>query len=166
ELTPVSVAAAMGKEAELRMMDKYSTIDLEHKNSDGRTPLNLAAYVGRASMVQLLGYYGNIDIADDVDMTPTHWAVTKVDSSTLLACLTLCPDLTLKDNRNNTALDIAILVGNTEGQDHIENFLSRPPGGCWVGGEEYPAKGYLFFDCKQMQCMCQGWWRQTGVMDP
>ncbi|CAL4107539.1 unnamed protein product, partial [Meganyctiphanes norvegica] len=68
-LTPVSVAAAMGREAELRLMDKYAWIDLDHQDVNGRTPLNLASTVGQAAMVQLLGYYGNVDTVDKNGMT-------------------------------------------------------------------------------------------------
>ncbi|CAL4079339.1 unnamed protein product, partial [Meganyctiphanes norvegica] len=66
----------------------------------------------------------------------------------------------------NTPLQIAKLVGNTDAVEHIETFLDQPNVGCWLGGEEFRARDYTFFDCKQIQCMCRGFWRHSGVIDP
>lgn len=74
--TPLSWAAAYGREAVLKLLLSTGKVDVDTKDEDGRTPLSWAAVNGQEAIVKLLIDTGKVDVdwKDTNCRTPLLWA--------------------------------------------------------------------------------------------
>lgn len=105
-------AAQENKVAVMEYLLLQRTIDINHKNNQGKTALHVAAFYGSAVAVECLLRHGaQIDIQDRWECPPLHWALWSKCLDTITALLNGQANVNIKNAAGETALHIATYYG-------------------------------------------------------
>lgn len=92
---------------------KNENIDLDIKDTDGKTPLMYATFNNDSSIMEAI-IKKNIDInnVDSVGRTALHWASFYGNENAIIILLENGIDINIKDTNYTTALDLAYFEGH------------------------------------------------------
>lgn len=133
--------------------------DKHIENILGHSAIILASAMDRTNVVPLLGDAEYINDQDDKQMTSLHHAAASNYTYTVEAILEFCPNYTLLDENNMTALERAEDIGFTKGVILIEAYIHAQ---CSRFGMPYAVGDVVYQNCEELECHCNGRWKLTG----
>ncbi|XP_045072428.1 serine/threonine-protein phosphatase 6 regulatory ankyrin repeat subunit A-like [Coregonus clupeaformis] len=127
-ISPLHLAAYHGHHHAMEVLVQ-SLLDLDVRNSQGRTPLDLAAFKGHVECVDVLINQGASILVKDFTLkrTPIHAAATNGDSECLRLLIgnaDLQSAVDVQDGNGQTPLMLSVLSGHT---DCLYSLLTREP---------------------------------------
>ena len=110
--TPLHVASQEGHVDICRYLLDHGA-EVNSRRSDGLTPLHVSCKTGHVEVTRLLLSRGaDVAAVDKQLFTPLHYAAVTEHSDCVAALLKYRPDIHMKNNIGNTALDLACQSGD------------------------------------------------------
>ncbi|XP_063864542.1 26S proteasome non-ATPase regulatory subunit 10-like isoform X2 [Scylla paramamosain] len=158
-LTPLMVAAEKGHEEALKTLVKVGA-NVNATDTGGK---GVVARSGSSSVLRfLLGAGLDLDHRDSSGNTAVMEWAQEGRADMLMEALPHCPDITLANHNDLTALDVAKMNKNVNAMKIIEDKLQAM---CVADGVHYPLNHTRYEGCHEVRCEAKCQWTKTGNSD-
>ncbi|XP_045113254.1 ankyrin repeat domain-containing protein 17-like [Portunus trituberculatus] len=158
-VTPLMAAAEKGQEEALKTLVKAGA-DVNATDSEGK---GVVVRSGSSSVLRLLLDAGiDLDHRDSLGNTPVMKWAQEGRADMLIEALPHCPDITLTNHNDLTALDVATMNRNVNATKLIEDKIQVM---CVTDGVHYPLNHTRYEGCHEVRCEAKCQWTKTGNID-